>query len=111
MLHAGLVHYFINMLALWFVGAAIEMSHVGWLQHHLTISAVGGAILSAIFLPEYIMVGASGYIWFHWAYLADICHELKLLFFATLSLRMERNTATQWYVVVLLDIGSTRSLD
>jgi membrane associated rhomboid family serine protease len=28
-LHAGLVHFFINMLALWFVGAAIETSH-GW---------------------------------------------------------------------------------
>ena len=49
------------MLALWFVGAAIEMSH-GWLASTLifTLSAVGGTILSAIFLPDAISVGASG---------------------------------------------------
>lgn len=60
-LHAGLVHYFINMLALWFVGGAIETSH-GWVAAMLIfiISAVGGTVLSAIFLPEYITVGASG---------------------------------------------------
>ena len=60
-LHAGLVHYFINMLALWFVGAAIEMSH-GWMAALIifVLSAVGGTVLSAIFLPEAISVGASG---------------------------------------------------
>lgn len=49
------------MLALWFVGAAIEMSH-GWLASMLifTLSAVGGTVLSAIFLPATISVGASG---------------------------------------------------
>lgn len=49
------------MLALWFVGGAIEMSH-GWLAALVifSFSAVGGTILSAIFLPEYISVGASG---------------------------------------------------
>jgi membrane associated rhomboid family serine protease len=48
------------MLALWFVGAAVEISH-GWLASMIifTLSAVGGMILSAIFLPEYISVGAS----------------------------------------------------
>jgi Rhomboid family len=49
------------MLALWFVGAAVEMSH-GWLAALIifTLSAVGGSVLSAIFLPETISVGASG---------------------------------------------------
>lgn len=49
------------MLALWFVGAAIEMSH-GWLAAMIIflLSAVGGSILSALFLPEAISVGASG---------------------------------------------------
>jgi membrane associated rhomboid family serine protease len=58
---AGLVHYFINMLALRFVGAAIEMSH-GWFAALLifTLSAIGGTVLSAIFLPDAISVGASG---------------------------------------------------
>ena len=26
-LHAGLIHYFLNMLALWFIGGAVEKSH------------------------------------------------------------------------------------
>lgn len=58
---AGLVHYVINMLALRFVGAAVEMSH-GWFAAFIifTLSAVGGTILSAIFLPDAISVGASG---------------------------------------------------
>jgi membrane associated rhomboid family serine protease len=81
-LHAGLVHYFINVLALWFVGAAIESSH-GWVAAMIifTLSAVGGTILSAIFLPEYITVGASGGIFgFIGACLADILLNWKLLF-------------------------------
>ena len=50
-LHAGLVHYFINMLALWFVGKAIETSHGTVAAAILFIlPAVGGCILSAIFL-------------------------------------------------------------
>lgn len=58
---AGLVHYVINMLALRFVGAAVEMSH-GWFAAFVifTLSAVGGTVLSAIFLPDAISVGASG---------------------------------------------------
>jgi membrane associated rhomboid family serine protease len=49
------------MLALRFVGGAIEMSH-GWFAAFLifTLSAVGGTVLSAIFLPDAISVGASG---------------------------------------------------
>lgn len=55
------MHYVINMLALRFVGAAVEMSH-GWFAAFLifTLSAVGGTVLSAIFLPDAISVGASG---------------------------------------------------
>lgn len=61
-LHAGLVHYLVNMLALWFVGAAIETSH-GFVAATIlfVIPAVGGTILSAIFLPEYITVGKSSF--------------------------------------------------
>ena len=49
------------MLALRFVGAAVEMSH-GWFASFIifTLSAVGGTTLSAIFLPDAISVGASG---------------------------------------------------
>jgi len=60
-LHAGLIHYLLNMFALWYVGKAIEQIH-GFFPSLVifVVSAVGGTILSAIFLPEYITVGASG---------------------------------------------------
>jgi membrane associated rhomboid family serine protease len=53
LLHAGLVHYVINMAALWFIGGAIEQSH-GIVNTTLLflIPGVGGNILSAIFLPQ-----------------------------------------------------------
>mmetsp|Transcript_3503 Transcript_3503/g.5338 ORF Transcript_3503/g.5338 Transcript_3503/m.5338 type:complete len:601 (+) Transcript_3503:205-2007(+) len=81
-LHAGVVHYFINMLALWFVGSAIERTH-GVLAAIIlfVIPAIGGVILSAIFLPQYITVGASGGIFgLIGACLADIIMNWKLLF-------------------------------
>jgi len=105
-LHAGLVHYFINMLALWFVGAAIEMSH-GWLAAFIifALSAVGGTVLSAIFLPEAISVGASGGIFgFIGACLADIIMNWRLLFcdFVTENGKKHRHAIV--VVVLLLDI-------
>lgn len=49
------------MLALWFIGYAVEQSHGFFAAALLFIlPAVGGTLLSAIFLPEYISVGASG---------------------------------------------------
>jgi len=81
-LHAGLIHYLLNMLALWFIGSAVEQAH-GYLAAAIifVISAVGGNILSAIFLPEYISVGASGGIFgLIGACLADITINWKLLF-------------------------------
>jgi len=61
LLHAGIIHYFINMLALWLIGYAVEQSH-GLIASAILfmIPAVGGTIISALFLPEYISVGASG---------------------------------------------------
>ena len=81
-LHAGLVHYFLNTLAVWFLGKAIETSHGALAASILfVIPAIGGTILSAIFLPEYITVGASGGIFgLIGACLADICMNWKLLF-------------------------------
>jgi len=81
-LHAGLIHWVVNMLALWFFGIAIEQSH-GLANSLLMfwVPAVGGNILSAIFLPQYISVGASGGIFgFIGACLADITVNWNLLF-------------------------------
>ena len=81
-LHAGLVHFFVNMAALWFIGRAVEESH-GVVNTVLLflIPGVGGNILSAIFLPQYISVGASGGIFgLIGGCVADITLNWKLLF-------------------------------
>jgi membrane associated rhomboid family serine protease len=81
-LHAGVIHYVINMLALWFIGAAVEQSH-GFASAAILffIPAVGGNILSAIFLPQYISVGASGGIFgLIGGCIADIALNWNLLF-------------------------------
>jgi membrane associated rhomboid family serine protease len=101
------VHYFINMLALWFVGAAIEMSH-GWFASMVifTLSAVGGTILSAIFLPGYITVGASGGIFgFIGACLADILMNWRLLFSDFVTEHGKKHRHVVVVIVLLLDIA------
>jgi membrane associated rhomboid family serine protease len=62
-LQAGLIHYFLVMAALWFIGKAVEQFH-GFAAATILfiIPAVGGISLSAIFLLEYISVGALGRI-------------------------------------------------
>ena len=105
-LHAGLVHYFINVLALWFVGAAIESSH-GWAAAMIifTLSAVGGTILSSLFLPEYITVGASGGIFgFIGACLADIILNWKLLFCDFVTENGKKHRHAMVVVALLFDI-------
>jgi len=81
-LHAGLIHYFLNMMALWFIGKAVEQCHgFAAVVICFVIPAVGGTLMSAIFLPEYISVGASGGIFgLIGACLADICINWSLLF-------------------------------
>mmetsp|Transcript_22351 Transcript_22351/g.31484 ORF Transcript_22351/g.31484 Transcript_22351/m.31484 type:complete len:450 (-) Transcript_22351:33-1382(-) len=81
-LHAGLIHFFLNMLAMWFIGSAVELSHGFFAAAALfIIPAMGGTIMSAIFLPEYISVGASGGIFgLIGACIADILTNWKLLF-------------------------------
>eukprot|EP00574_Skeletonema_japonicum_P009915 CAMPEP_0201718010 /NCGR_PEP_ID=MMETSP0593-20130828/3609_1 /ASSEMBLY_ACC=CAM_ASM_000672 /TAXON_ID=267983 /ORGANISM="Skeletonema japonicum, Strain CCMP2506" /LENGTH=560 /DNA_ID=CAMNT_0048208189 /DNA_START=251 /DNA_END=1930 /DNA_ORIENTATION=+ len=81
-LHAGVIHYFLNMVALWLIGRAVEQCH-GFMAAVILfiIPAVGGTILSALFLPEYISVGASGGIFgLIGACIADICMNWSLLF-------------------------------
>jgi len=107
LLHAGLVHYFINVLALWFVGAAIESSH-GWVAAMIIfiLSAVGGTILSGLFLPEYITVGASGGIFgFIGACLADILLNWKLLFCDMVTENGKKHHHAMVVVALLFDIA------
>lgn len=82
LLHAGIIHYVVNMLALYFIGGAVERNHgtmnTVWL---FLLPGVGGNILSAIFLPHYISVGASGGIFgLIGGCVADITLNWPLLF-------------------------------
>lgn len=105
-LHAGLVHYFINVLALWFVGTAIERTHGFFAAMILfIIPAIGGTILSAIFLPEYITVGASGGIFgLIGACLSDITMNWKLLFSDTVNENAKRHQHAMVVIILLFDI-------
>jgi membrane associated rhomboid family serine protease len=81
-LHAGLIHFFLNMFALWFVGGAVEKSH-GLVNAAIifVLPATGGNILSALFLPQYISVGASGGIFgLIGSCIADISLNWNMLF-------------------------------
>ena len=105
-LHAGLVHYFVNTLALWFVGKAIEMSHgIVAAAILFIIPAIGGTILSAIFLPEYITVGASGGIFgLIGACLSDIIMNWKLLFNDFVTENGKRHRHAMVVVFLIMDI-------
>lgn len=99
-LHAGIVHYVINMLATWYIGAAVEQSH-GFASAAILflIPAVGGNILSAIFLPQYISVGASGGIFgLMGGCVADIAINWNLLFLRTTT---DENTRSRHLMVLL----------
>lgn len=106
-LHAGLVHYFINTLALWFVGNAIETSHgIVAAAILFVIPAIGGTILSAIFLPEYITVGASGGIFgLIGACLSDIMMNWKLLFCDFVTENGKKHRHVMVVVFLFLDIA------
>lgn len=81
-LHAGIVHYGMNMVALWFLGSAIEHSHGSIaMAIHFVLPAMFGTILSAIFIPQMVTVGASGGIFgLMGACVADIVTNWSLLF-------------------------------
>jgi membrane associated rhomboid family serine protease len=106
-LHAGLVHYFVNSLALWFVGTAIETTHgIVAAAILFIIPAVGGTILSAIFLPEYITVGASGGIFgLIGACLSDIIMNWKHLFSDFVTEDGKRNRHVLVVVCLFFDIA------
>jgi membrane associated rhomboid family serine protease len=102
-LHAGLIHYVINMAATYYIGGAVELSHGHASAAALfVIPAVGGNILSAICLPQYISVGASGGIFgLIGACAADISLNWNLLF-----LKSTTNKKDRWrHTMVLFWLG------
>lgn len=70
-LHGGIVHLAFNCYALYVLGKLIEMlSNRAHLAMVFLLSAIGGGILSLIFLPQGVSVGASGGIVGFLGYLA-----------------------------------------
>ena len=105
-LHAGLIHFILNMFALWFVGKAIEQIH-GFFPAvvQFVVPAIGGTILSAIFLPEYITVGASGGIFgLIGAAISDIIMNWNLLFNEFVNERGARLSHARVLIVLFIDI-------
>jgi membrane associated rhomboid family serine protease len=60
-LHAGIIHYVINMLAFWLLVSGVERMH-GTFEVALVycFAGIGGNVLSALFLTNAISVGSSG---------------------------------------------------
>ena len=83
------------------------MSH-GWFAAMLIffLSAIGGSILSAILLPGYITVGASGGIFgFIGACLADILMNWRLLFSDFVNGNGKKHRHVVIVIVLFLDIA------
>ncbi len=103
-LHAGIIHYIVNMAAVWFIGIAIEQNH-GWVKSLILfmIPGVGGTILSAIFLPQYISVGASGGIFgLVGGCIADLMLHWNLLFIQVLDETPKQVYRRNFYAVSIL---------
>lgn len=70
-LHGGLIHLLFNCYALFVLGKLIEsLSNCAHLAIVFLLSAIGGGILSLIFIPDGVSVGASGGIVGFLGYLA-----------------------------------------
>jgi len=60
-LHTGVVHLCFNLAVLLFIGRGLEKAHGHMFAAGIfLVGGIGGNVLSAIFLPQYISVGASG---------------------------------------------------
>ena len=111
-LHAGLIHYVFNMMALWFIGSAVECVH-GFAAASIifTISGIGGTLISAIFLPQYISVGASGGIFgLIGSCLADIVMNWHLLFCDFINEGQKKRNHILLLVLLFLDVGANTML-
>lgn len=59
-LHAGVFHWLLNMVALWNLGAPLEMEFGAWRLGLLyVLSGMFGTVVSIVFLPHVLSVGAS----------------------------------------------------
>ncbi|CAJ1919024.1 unnamed protein product [Cylindrotheca closterium] len=80
--HAGLIHYIANDLGICHLGSIFEANHGKiWLALVYFIPAVAANVLSALFHPSGVSLGASGALFgLYGACLADIVVNWKLMF-------------------------------
>ncbi|GMH87879.1 hypothetical protein TL16_g10991, partial [Triparma laevis f. inornata] len=103
-LHSGLIHLTFNMAVLLFIGRGLEKAH-GLFETALIflVGGFGGNVLSALFLPQYISVGASGGIFaLLGATLADIIMNWNLLFSSDAIVRSDKQKKGHVWIIVVL---------
>lgn len=103
-LHAGIIHFAFNMFAIWFIGGPLEKIHGFYnISCLFIISAVGGNILSALFQPNVISVGASGGIFgLVGVCLADVFVNWDLVFLKLEEKEDEKTTCNHVQVLFWL---------
>mmetsp|Transcript_951 Transcript_951/g.1658 ORF Transcript_951/g.1658 Transcript_951/m.1658 type:complete len:500 (-) Transcript_951:126-1625(-) len=105
-LHGGIVHFLLNCFAMFYIGRAVEQNH-GFVPAVLlfTVSGIGSTVISAIFLPQFISVGASGGIFgLIGACVADIIKNRKLLFSDFINKGRSRRHHAFVVLVLVIDI-------
>jgi membrane associated rhomboid family serine protease len=112
-LHAGVIHYVINMLVLWWIGTAVERVH-GTIETAVVfiLSGIGGNLASANFMPNSVSVGASGGLYGLLGFcLVDVLTNWDLL---TINKPFPCGSAIFWLgvdLVLSLGIGLTPYVD
>lgn len=105
-LHANLIHLFMNMLALYFLGNELEknLNKINYLILYF-LSGLVGSLFSVIFIlligGEYInVIGASGAIFGLFAYISYIRNDLKNFYIQVIAfhaLILFTNMPIAWY--------------
>ena len=106
LLDGGIVHFLLNCFAMFYIGRAVEQNH-GFVNAAILFAmpAVGSTIISAIFLPEFISVGASGGIFgLIGACVAEIIKNRKLIFSGFINKGRNKRHHTFIVMVLVLDI-------
>ncbi|KAJ5075845.1 rhomboid-like protein [Anaeramoeba ignava] len=100
-LHVGVIHLLLNLTFQWKGGSQIEES-VGTIRTFLIyfISGIGGNLLSAVFLPNLIQVGASGALFGLFAILfGDLFQNWKEIY-------EPKSTLLKMILAVLITLGA-----
>lgn len=105
-LDGGIVHFLLNSFAIFYIGRAVEQNHGSFNAAILfAMPAVGSTIISAIFLPQFISVGASGGIFgLIGACVAEIIKNRKLLFSDFINKGRSKRHHTVIVMILVLDI-------